>query len=138
MVVEPLTGNVLLGYARLNVPDGLWRLYNEPWDRTHFTEPALTAVALDIDVSQAFFDRVRRTLTFTIRRRERSADDGLVMLGNVSGRASWVVDQGERVVSRSDASQELGRGVVLSREGDGLALRCPPGDSHTIVVTLEE
>src|SRR5205823_10116466 len=26
--MEPLSGNVLLGYARLNVPDGLWGLYN--------------------------------------------------------------------------------------------------------------
>lgn len=29
-LVEPHTGNVLLGYARLNVPDRLWDLYNRP------------------------------------------------------------------------------------------------------------
>jgi phage tail sheath protein FI len=25
---EPMTGNVLLGYARLNVEDGLWKFFN--------------------------------------------------------------------------------------------------------------
>lgn len=30
-MVDPITGNVLLGSARLNLPDGLWTLYNVPW-----------------------------------------------------------------------------------------------------------
>src|SRR5215831_3714909 len=29
-VSEPMSGNALLGYARLDIPDGLWHLYNEP------------------------------------------------------------------------------------------------------------
>ncbi len=37
--IEPMTGNVLLGYARLNVPDGLWGLYNRPWGPEHHTNP---------------------------------------------------------------------------------------------------
>ena len=44
-MMEPLTGNALLGYARLNVPDGLWKLYNVPWTESHFAEPALSEVA---------------------------------------------------------------------------------------------
>ena len=40
--IEPMTGNVLLGYARLNVPDGLWGLYNSSLGCEHFAEPALT------------------------------------------------------------------------------------------------
>ena len=39
--IEPMTGNVLLGYARLNVPDGLHVLYQRPWGPEHFAEPAL-------------------------------------------------------------------------------------------------
>ncbi|MEA2625893.1 MAG: hypothetical protein QOD06_1938 [Candidatus Binatota bacterium] len=119
-LVEPLTGNALLGYARLNVPDGLWRLYNEPWDRSHFTEPALAAVARDIDVSEAFFDRAKRTLTFTIRRREDVAGSGIISLRNVDESASW----------------KLAPGFVLSRDGGVLSLRCPPGGFQTIVATL--
>lgn len=51
--IEPMSGNVTLGYARLNVPDGLWGLYNTPWPQDHFAQPALTHVARDVDVSQA-------------------------------------------------------------------------------------
>jgi hypothetical protein len=134
-IVEPLTGNVLLGYARLNVPDGLRRLYNEPWDRAHFDEPAITAVARDVEVSEAFFDRSRRTLTFTVRRSDDRAGDGVVGLRDAPGTAAWSVDGAERVVPRS-APQDLGGGFVLSRDGEELLLRCPPGGFHTIVMTL--
>lgn len=64
--VEPMTGNVLLGYARLNVPDGLWGLYNRPWEPGHFTEPALTSVDQNVEVSRAevvdgvLYTRLRR------------------------------------------------------------------------------
>lgn len=51
--IEPMSGNVLLGYARLNVPDGLWGLYQQPWGPEHFTEPALVAVDRAVDVSRA-------------------------------------------------------------------------------------
>jgi hypothetical protein len=136
-VVEPLTGNVLLGYARLNIPDGLWHLYNEPWDRWHFTEPALTHVAPDLDVSQAFFDRERRTLTFTITRRGDRAGNGVVHLRNVTEPAAWSVDTGERRISRGGPRQPLGGGFELSRDGDRVALRCPPDGPYTIAVTLD-
>src|SRR5215475_295851 len=55
-LVEPMSGNVLLGYARLNIPDGLWHLYNEPWKSAHFEDPAIVAVGSDVDVSRAIFD----------------------------------------------------------------------------------
>lgn len=51
--IEPMSGNVTLGYARLNVEDGLWNLYNTPWPKDHFKQPALTHVARDVEVSQA-------------------------------------------------------------------------------------
>ena len=51
--VEPMTGNVLLGYARLNVPDGLLGpLQPAVGTGAHFTEPALTAVERDVEVSR--------------------------------------------------------------------------------------
>ncbi len=120
-VVEPLTGNVLLGLARLNIPDGFWRLYNAPWDRSHFSEPALIDVASDIDVSEAFFDRSRRALTFTIQRKPDCSGDGVIMLGNIDETAAW----------------NLPPGFAISRERDGILLRCPQdGEFHTIIATL--
>src|SRR3546814_2327287 len=37
--MDPHTGNALLAYARLHVPDGLNRLYNEPLAASHFAQP---------------------------------------------------------------------------------------------------
>jgi hypothetical protein len=51
--IEPMSGNVLLGYARLNVPDGLWGIYNQPWGPEHHREPALVEVERDVEVSRA-------------------------------------------------------------------------------------
>jgi hypothetical protein len=52
-LLEPMSGNVLLGYARLNIPDGLWHFYNDAWSNSRFKEPAIIEVGSDIDISQA-------------------------------------------------------------------------------------
>ena len=119
-LVEPLTGNVLLGYARLNVPDGLWKLYNEPWDRARFDEPTLADVSPDVDLAEASFDRTRRALTFTIRRRDDRKGDGIVTLRNVDESARW----------------DLPPGCELSREAGGLAVRTAHGGFRTVVAML--
>lgn len=56
VLVEPHTGNVLLGYARLNVPDGLWQLYNLPLDANFFSDPALVEVGSGVAVHLAYFE----------------------------------------------------------------------------------
>jgi hypothetical protein len=42
--VQVLTGNALLGLARINVKDGIYTLYNEPWGEAHFREPFVSGV----------------------------------------------------------------------------------------------
>lgn len=54
-LVEPHTGNVLLGYARLNGPDGLWRLYNEPLEEGFFNRPAIIKVGDGVAVHRALW-----------------------------------------------------------------------------------
>jgi hypothetical protein len=130
--MEPMVGNVLLAYARLNVEDGFWKLYNQPWDRAHFAEPALTGVAPDVDVTRAYFDRDGRELVFTLRRRDDREGDGVVVLGNVeSAGESWTLSEGGRVVARGgrDIGVDAGTGVVRRGEG-GYLLVCPDGGPH--------
>jgi hypothetical protein len=131
--IEPMTGNVLLGYARLNVPDGLRGLYNEPWSKEHFEEPALTAVERDIDVSRA--EVVDGVLLTRLRRRTdlpAAAGDGTVTISRVVGR-------GRRRLSMDGAEIAEIDGTTV-RQGDGvppgtvgvdargrLVLRCPDG-----------
>jgi hypothetical protein len=112
--IEPMTGNVLLGYARLNVPDGLHELYQHPWGPEHFAEPALTQVGRDVEVSRA--EVVDGVLHARLRRRG-SDDDGSVVLDRVP--------DGARV--RLDGAEVRG-----SVGPDGLRLEVPAGPAHDL------
>ena len=81
--LEPMSGNVLLGYARLNTPDGLWGLYTNPWPASHFEEPALTVVDRDVEVSQA--EVVDGVLRARLRRTPDVPGEGTVTIGRVPG-----------------------------------------------------
>jgi hypothetical protein len=120
--VEPLTGNVLLGYARLNVADGMWGLYNEPWDRTHHEEPALTGVDRDVEVSRA--EVVDGVLHARLRRVDAVPGDGTVTIGRVLGRGRRrVLLDGTEVAELDGDSLRTGTDAIRLAE-DGLVLRC--------------
>ena len=133
--LEPLSGNVLLGYARLNVPDGMWKLYNEPWKPGHFTDPALTIVADDIAVSQARFNPSSGTLVFRVQRHGERHGDGSIILGNVAERQHWTLREGAVVVASGRAGGsatpqlESGgiEGIQIERVADGIKMRIPTG-----------
>ncbi|MCE7004126.1 hypothetical protein LWC34_14970 [Kibdelosporangium philippinense] len=98
--IEPMTGNVLLAYARLNVPDGLWGLYNTPWPPSHFTQPALVSVSRDVDVSQA--EVIDGTLITRLRRDETLPGDGIVHVGRVPGHWQLRIDGQPANIRRVD------------------------------------
>ena len=61
--ISPITGNVLIGFTRVNPQDGLWKIYNRPWDAAHFAEPFVSNVEfLEANVTQAVFDAKRDAL----------------------------------------------------------------------------
>lgn len=65
--VGPLTGNVLVGFASINPKDGLWKIYNQPLDESHFAEPFITDVEyLEASVTQAIYDAEKDALIVTI------------------------------------------------------------------------
>ena len=64
--MDAAAGNALLHYARLNVKDGLNKLYNEPLSDAHFTQPALIELPDDVDVRRAIFDGDRNALALTL------------------------------------------------------------------------
>lgn len=108
--IEPLSGNVLLGYARLNVPDGMWSLYNRPWDTAHFAEPTLAEVDRDVEVSAA---EVIDGVLHARLRRDHSVPGKTVTLGNVP----------------ATARVELG-----GRPVNGAVVRIPGGSAMSLVV----
>jgi hypothetical protein len=64
--MDAMTGNALLTYARLNVKDGLKKLYEGALDDRHFKQPALVDLPGDVDVRRAWFDDKRQALVITL------------------------------------------------------------------------
>lgn len=120
--VEPMTGNVLLGYARLNLPDGLWTLYNVPLSPAHFDAPALTAVDRDVDVTRA--EIVDDALVTRLQRRTDVAGEGTVTIGRVLGRGRWRLDVDGVAAAQVDGATVTGQDVRA--DGAGIVLTCPP------------
>jgi hypothetical protein len=114
--IEPMSGNVLLGYARLDVADGLWALYNEPWGADHHTEPALVEVERDVEISRA--EVVDGVLHARLRRVGELPGDGTVTLGRLPADARLHLD-GAEVSGRPDGEHVVldvpdGRAVDLT------------------------
>ena len=138
-LIEPLTGNTLLGYARLNVPDGMRKLYNDPWGPAHFTEPALTVVSGDIAVSQARFDPISGVLTFRVQRHGERDGDGSVVLGNVADRKHWSLTENGVVVATGRAGEPVtpgqhsggAQGIEIDHVEGGIRIRVPVGAPRT-------
>ncbi|MFC4945225.1 hypothetical protein [Pseudonocardia sp. GCM10023141] len=134
--VEPMTGNVLLGYARLNVPDGLWTLYNKPLDRAHFAAPALTAVDRDVDVSRA--EIVDGALVTRLQRRSDVPGDGTVTIGRALGQGRWRLDVDGATVAQVDGGTvtPVETADVAHAGTDGIVVQCG-ADPQTVVLTRE-
>ncbi|MDD5599284.1 MAG: hypothetical protein PHV82_15160, partial [Victivallaceae bacterium] len=53
----------LFGMTRALPKNGLWKMYNEPFDKQHFSEPALTGVDMKTAVlKRAVYDRAKKAL----------------------------------------------------------------------------
>jgi hypothetical protein len=137
-VVEPLTGNALIAYARLNVPDGLWQLYNLPWGTAHFVEPMISQVADDIEVSQATFDIKTQTLAFRVQRHADRTGDGSIAIRNVVERATWtaIEDGTGLAVGGPGVAESLKIGTEVKLAGDLLHLVIEPGGPRSIRLIL--
>ncbi|SFM93897.1 hypothetical protein [Variovorax sp. OV329] len=135
-LVEAMTGNALLGYARLNVPDGLWGLYNQPWDQRHHLDPALTQVGNDVDILQAFVDRDECRLYARLQRSRSAGDSYNVEIGRLAGVGHWQLSCDNSLLARGeDLRIQNGGSLDLRATGQGIALTCPAG--APVALTLD-
>ncbi len=126
--MDPHTGNALLAYARLNVPDGLRKLYNDPWNAAHFAEPALVDMPDDLDVRGAFFDPGADTLFLNFLRPDTGK--ATIAIANVWDRGSWTLRLDDTVVAIGTSTEPTRTGPsALRREGDTLLIECPQAPS---------
>ncbi len=103
--MDPVTGNAMLAYARLNVPDGMWSLYNRPFEAEHFRQPALVDTSSDVDVLGVRFDSDRQVLRLAVRSRGGKRTQASLELANVPTNQSWVVRHDRRVIMASGRSR---------------------------------
>lgn len=89
--MDRLTGNATLAYSRLNVPDGLWALYNKPWGPDHFTCPALQRIVPQVDVTRAVYDREAGLLVLTLQPRDHGQQHVSIDIGPVAADANWTL-----------------------------------------------
>ncbi|MBS1870278.1 MAG: hypothetical protein JSS99_11505 [Actinobacteria bacterium] len=121
-LLGPITGNILIGYARLNVPDGLWGLYNEPWDRDHFSEPLVVELGDAVDLTRADFDRGTGRLTIHAARRGGDGEDAHLDVSNVT--------EFELTVDGREQPE------LACRRDDLIRIDCPHGGGHELVLTV--
>lgn len=89
--MDRLTGNAMLAYARLNVPDGLWALYNKPWTADHFADPALQRITPGVDTTRAVYDRQARLLVLTIQPGDGRPLQISLEVGPLAVEADWTL-----------------------------------------------
>lgn len=89
--MDRLTGNAMLAYARLNVPDGLWKMYNEPWGAEHFEQPNVTRVDGRVDFARAWYDSDNSILALTLRPVEQDTVKVELAIANVTAQERWTL-----------------------------------------------
>ena len=110
----------------LNVPDGLRKLYDGPWDERHFGEPAVVEMPDDLDVRAARYDADSASLLLNVGAGGR--ENGRVNIGiaNVWGRGDWTLYVADEPVGRgTSAAPGDSSAVALRRDGDKLVIECP-------------
>jgi hypothetical protein len=134
--MDPHTGNALLAYARLNVPDGLRKIYERPWEENHFHNPALVDMPDDLDVRGAFYDVGSNTLLLNFRGGKVQANRVDLVVNNVWNRGDWTLHLAdEQVGSGTSTIPSDSSAVALRRDGDKLVIECPLAQNTNLQLT---
>lgn len=64
--MTPIVSNAMLPYARLNVADGLQKLFRHPWTDRERSRPSLTELSEEVDVRRAWYHEEKRKLQLTL------------------------------------------------------------------------
>ncbi|MFE4627270.1 hypothetical protein [Streptomyces mirabilis] len=106
--------------------------YNQPWERTHFDEPALTGVDRNVDISRA--EVVEGVLHTRLHRTKEVPGEGTVAISRIVGRGRWTAFVDGQHVARIDgttATSEPGPFAnAVNLRGDQIVLHCAE-EAHT-------
>ena len=135
--MDRLTGNAMLAYARLNVPDGLWALYNKPWDGEHFAHPALQRITPGVDVTRAAYDQNERVLVATLQPGDSHALHVELDIGPLAPNVSWTLFVDDVAVSASrDGALESADAMLVAMRDQVLAVRFRLEKPTTLILEI--
>jgi hypothetical protein len=122
VLVTPLAGNALLALARINVPNGLYTIFNEPFDREHFKEPFIDRVDYpNVLVRQAVYEAEKCALIVRLTPGDRRGRTTF-RVNRLDARKDWeILTNGNTVgcLRRGTPHGEPGAPGVLSLSEDG-------------------
>ncbi|KAG9651700.1 hypothetical protein KCU95_g3370, partial [Aureobasidium melanogenum] len=89
--MDPFTGNAAIGYARLNVEDGMKKIWDHPWSQQQVSsQPWIDGISLadDVDFSRGLWDAEKGLFIVTMRTWDGSSKILRPTLRNLSS-GSW-------------------------------------------------
>lgn len=126
--MDPHTGNCLLGYARLNVPGGLRKLYAGPLGADWFSRPAIVDISGRPDIRAARHDPDTDELRVVLRPGRGGREQVGLAVSNVWGKGrSWRLAADGETVARGDGDgvTDAGGRISVQREASNLAISLP-------------
>lgn len=137
--VNTLTGNALVGLARINVANGLLSMFRNPWTAQHFRQPHIADVSgPNVQVSRAIYDAGEGALIVQLRQASNGpkVERASLSVRNLSrGATHRVLLNGDLVGQVRDGSASANvSGVVMRMESDVLALEVPMRAATDLVI----
>lgn len=140
--VQPLASNALLAMARLTPKDGLYNIFNKPFDAQHFADPFVSGIAFpQIQVARAVYDSKAGALVVTLRP-GATAEKGVTStwkFNNLGADQAWQLwRDGEKIASirgnRVIAANGTTEGA-FTLSGTSLEVSLPVTAETTFVLT---
>ena len=140
--VQPLSGNALLALARLTPKDGMYNIFNKPFNAQHFADPYISGVAFpQIQVTRAIYDPAAKALIVTLAPGATAGTGGASgwTFNNLESGKAWSLwRDGEKVASIRGNRVVAAKGKMASaftRSGSSLTVKLPVKVETTFVLT---
>ncbi|HKR90139.1 MAG TPA: hypothetical protein VJS38_18370 [Phenylobacterium sp.] len=138
-IMDPTTGNALLNYARLNVPNGLRKLYENPRGALALKEPVITGISNDAALRCAMFLPDSNALVFTPTAGCEEADTSIFRIENIADRGAWSLSIDGQTVATGDERTCQATGPVPVRvENGAISIEAPLSSEPNIVVAWRQ
>ena len=135
--VDNLAANALIPMARLDVPNGVWALYNHPWSENHLAQPYITGVdLLTTSVSQAVYVPEKRALLVTVVAGPIKAKQVSFKVGNLDRARGYNVWKDGKIVGQINGSGAGNTGLSVDAGGNA-TITTTLTASHTYIVVAQ-